>query len=459
LHRPFGHSARSTFGAVIHFEHATAARADVHSLDAQAGLNDCRGVRHQVGTMSYDINIWSVSSIGAVREALKRNGFAEGTGGGFYLEGGGWQIAAYVHPVEDEDVPDEVMAQLAGIDVSIQMSLEPGSAPPSAHTRLRKIARLISRQTTGVIEDGQEGSYELATGVKKYLKPEREKRQRFSILKLSWWFESDLLATRERLYDFIGLLSRYLPEALPRRYGLFEPPQFTFKETGKDHFVDFLAAHRHGVVCYPSKPVWGIYFGLNPKSGFTNNGMRRKYKCSYLDISIDAVVLEQEHWQRHLNKTWKVISQALRPFYGDVRILKNYIGGRATYSVDATTQQHPVKVWWWRGVPSRPAQAVVIGAPYLRIWDDLPTAGVDEDGLYFISARKWSDEETVESMLKVPKALAQPESPKAIFSAAMIRDIVGRIKKGGAPPVTVAELPPNFPFADANDAGGPATAD
>jgi hypothetical protein len=56
------------------------------------------------------------------------------------------------------------MAQLAGIGVSIQMSLEPSSAPPAAYTRLRKVARLLSQQTTGVIEDGQEGSYELATG-------------------------------------------------------------------------------------------------------------------------------------------------------------------------------------------------------------------------------------------------------------------------------------------------------
>jgi hypothetical protein len=82
--------------------------------------------------------------------------------------------------------------------------------------------------------------------VKKYLKPERQKKQRFSILKMSWWYEGDLLATREKLDGFIGLLGRYLPEALPRRYGLFEPPQFTYEETGKGHFVDLLAAHRHG---------------------------------------------------------------------------------------------------------------------------------------------------------------------------------------------------------------------
>ena len=400
--------------------------------------------------MSYDVTVWSVSPLSAVSEVLTECGFTSHESAGFYLEGKGWQITIHASPAKDEDIPDAAMALLPGIRLSIQMNLEPGSAPAAAYARLRKIAKLLSQQTRGVIEDPQEGSYDLATGVRKYSSPERGKQTRFSILQMSWWFEDDLLDPREKLYRFIGLLERYLPEALPRRYGLFEPPQFTYGETGKDHFAELLAAHRQGVVCYTTKPVWGIHFALNPKSGFVNNGRRRKYKCSALTISIDGAVLEEEHWRRHLHETWKVFSQALGPFYGDVRILRNFIGGKATYFCDATTQQHPVKSWWWRGVPAKPAQAVVIGGPYLDLWPEAIAAGSQESGLYFVSAREWSDDETIAAILKVPSTIAQPVDAQSqkIISAEEFRASLTAIRKDGTPTIPSTELAESFPFAD-----------
>jgi hypothetical protein len=383
-------------------------------------------------------------------------GFREHVSGCLYLEGKGWQIAAQAVPVESEDIPDAAMAALAGICMCVQLNLEPGSAPSVAYGKLRKVAKLLSQQTTGVIEDAQEGSYQLATGVARYVKPEREKDQRFSILKMSWWFERDLAGTRERLDEFIGLLGRSLPEALPRRYGLFEPPQFTFSETGKIHFVDLLAAHRSGVICYPTRPVWGIHFGLNPKSGFVNIGGKRQYKSSYFQIAVDSAVLDQENWRRQLYGTWKDLSRALQPFYGDVRVLDNFIARKTTYFSDVTTQSHPVKGWWWRGVPSNPAKALVIGDPYVDLWPEVRAVGARADGLYFISTRDWMGRETIESILKVPGAIAQWVDPEARRPTRVedIRATLERIKKEGRSSIV---LPEQFPFAEDRQESKPET--
>src|ERR1700722_1312605 len=134
--------------------------------------------------MSYDVTVWSVSPLSAVSEVLTECGFTSHESAGFYLEGKGWQITIHASPAKDEDIPDAAMALLPGIRLSIQMNLEPGSAPAAAYARLRKIAKLLSQQTRGVIEDPQEGSYDLATGVRKYSSPERGKQTRFSILQM-----------------------------------------------------------------------------------------------------------------------------------------------------------------------------------------------------------------------------------------------------------------------------------
>jgi len=360
--------------------------------------------------MSYDINIWSINSVDDLKQSILEEGFKELADNSYSLESKNWQITLHQSTAEDEDVPDEALSLLPGIKYMLELHLEPISAPKTAYTQLNKLAKILARQTTGVIEDKQEDTYSLPSGIKKYNPPKREKEERFSILEMSWWFEHKNFSNRQHIVSFLKLLEKYLPEALPRRYGLYEPPQFKYEETGFEHFVDFLSKEE-SIVCYTTKPVLGISLGFNDAPGFVNHGGKRKYKCSYITISLDAAVLGQSHWQEHLPKMWKTLSSEIQPFYGDVRILKNYISGKATYWGDATSERHPVKGWWWRGIPKHSALAMVIGKPYTQLWRGIKPASKEKNSLLIYYADKWDEEQNIANIVgTIPKNIAQPET-------------------------------------------------
>lgn len=239
----------------------------------------------------------------------------------------------------------------------------------------------------------------------KYHPPKRAKGDKFSILQMSWWFDHQHFNHRENLEAFLRLLEKNLPEALPRRYGAYEPPPFKYEETGFDHLVDFLLAEK-SIVAYTTKPVLGISLGLNETSGFVQQGTKRKYKSSYITLSLDADVLSQPDWQMHLPKIWTELSAAIQPFYGDVRVLKNYVSSKTTYYVDATTELHPVKAWWWKGIPQGARLAMVVGQPYRELYSGLAPVAEDKNGLLFLSADKWDD--------RIDHIGCVPDAPKDI---------------------------------------------
>lgn len=328
----------------------------------------------------------------------------------YLFEAKNWQIAMSTSGVEDEDIPDEIMARLIGIKYLTTITLEPISAPKAAHVILRKICKSISKNAIGIIEDQQIDSLILPPGAKKYTAPVREKSDRFTLLEFSWWFENDLMRTREGLAHFLHLLERYLPEALPRRYGLYEPPSFKYVEMGSAHFIEQCLEQidRGGLVCYPTRPVTGLHFAINAKSGFVNIGGQRRYKSSCIRISLDAAVLDLPDWRNRIIKVWEELSLAIQPFFGDVRLLKNFIYAKNTFYVDRQTENHPIKSWWWKGLPDQLGQAFVIGNPYVDLWPDIKSRGLRRGSLYFLSTKDWRDMEDASGIIgKTPESLVE----------------------------------------------------
>lgn len=258
----------------------------------------------------------------------------------------------------------------------------------------------------------------MSSNVKKYSPPQRETGERFSILEMSWWFDHQNFNHRENLEGFFKLLEEYLPEALPRKYGLYEPPQFKYEETGLNHLVDFLLKEK-SIVTATTKPVLGISFGLNEASGFVQHGTKKKYKCSDITISIDADVLCHFDWQEYLPQIWKELSLVIQPFYGDVRVLKNYLSSKTTYRVDGETEQHPVKSWWWRGIPEGLSLAAVIGRPYIELCPEIRSMAKEKKSLHFLSHDKWDcDADSINLMNVAPKEIFQPEATSGYNLAA-----------------------------------------
>lgn len=316
----------------------------------------------------------------------------------------------------EKDIPDEINAQLPGLKFMIECSLEPITADKEKITLLIKLAKQIARNGHGVIEDPQTNETIVPSGIKRKMKI--EKTERFSVIELSWWFNHNAFQKQENLERLLSVLQNTLPESLPRRYGLCEPPQE--KYSSKEAFVAFYMAKRQeGIVWYPAQPVVDVSLRIPDQIGPTRLG----YRFGHFSLQIDSAVLGMPGWKTAIDRLFKNLSLTLDPFYGDIRILNNLIRGRTGAWFDSQTESHPIASWWWNGVPRKPGIRIVLGQPLLdyikirRIHERL------ENGSILIMQS--NDKDDVYRGIKIPYGIRQPR----IFSKAKTIGFTGRYPK------------------------------
>lgn len=363
--------------------------------------------------MSYDVSIWCVepfkdpSSLPNADSWTIRDSH-------WSIEGKGWVLNSAASDVAlAEDIPEEVAPILPGIQHVVHLSLQPIHAPEAGFKTLRKTAKAIAKAARGVVLDPQADSVELPGGVTRYASPKREKQARVAILEMSWWFEHASLLKRAELESFLEALATYLPEAMPRRYGLYEPPQHELEKTGRDHLLSFLAEHlTERVVWYAKAPVAYVFASVRPESGWQPVGEKTEFRCNRISIELDATALDQPGWQTGLLRAWRAISKHLNPFYGDVRTLQGYFRSGRGFSSDGASEPHPTKSWWWKGIPQRLGHAVVLGEPYSQLWPDFRASAELVGGLHFAATSDWRTDDDVTGVVgEVPGQLAMEFMP------------------------------------------------
>jgi hypothetical protein len=291
----------------------------------------------------------------------------------------------------------------------IELNLEPTAAPQSAHALLRRVAKSLATAGHGVVVDLQADIVTTPTGVRRYVAPARGGS--LTALEMSWFSVDAGVASREGLERVTDCLERNVPEALPVRYGEYEPPSFRYSETGRQHLIDFLAEEylKPGslgfVVWYPKRPV--LHVGLSIGVGKSPAGWR----CHRLTLTLEASVLEQAGWPNALHELWRRLAQTVHAFYADVRILRRYRVGAATVAEFLDAERHPVCGPFWAGIPREGACAVALGQPYLSLWPDFDAVAEREGDIGFLSQPSWMDQENVfKHVGNVPEGLAQ-QSP------------------------------------------------
>ena len=360
--------------------------------------------------MSYDITVWSTDP-GVLPACLPRSSEWHEDGGSWAFRSRSWQIVAGASDhVLSEDVPDDVARMLPGIAYRTELNLSPIDAGRSALRFLERSAMAIAKTSYGVVLDPQTDTCASPRGLRRFASLGREDSA--ALLTLTWWFvDSPLLAGRG-FAELLEVLELKLPEALPRRYGLYEPPQHVYAETGRDHFLSFLRDEvQNFVVWYPHPPLAGVHVGIPNKIG----GSRFGFRSGRLEIKIDVDLLAQPGWARAIREAWRQISHTVQPFYGDARTLHGFKRNRGRYWIGPETEHHPVCSWWWAGVPRGPVHAAVVGEPYLALWPSLRSSAEFDRGLAFVSTDDWTTAENAfERRGEPPDNIAQPapESPR-----------------------------------------------
>ena len=264
--------------------------------------------------MSYDLQVWSVRPF---QPHVFRQFESWERGPSCWSHARkNWQIVVSASDtVEPEDIPEEVSKLLPGIEWLTNLNLE-GRATAAALRLAQSTANDIARDSHGAVLDQQEGSVRLPSSVKRFMLP--KSKETFDIVSMSWWFLEGPLLDRGGRESFVNLLERMLPEALPKRYGLYEPPQHHYAKTGRGHFLEFLDANLHDtLVWHPQRPVTYVHMGFPDPFGPHKLGFR----ANHLSIDVGKGALSQPGWATSLKLFWERASILIRPIYGDVRSL------------------------------------------------------------------------------------------------------------------------------------------
>ncbi len=361
-------------------------RKNSHSLNLPEDcvwLSNCYHFR-----MSYDIDIWSCLPIDSAKIVIADLGFNKTNDNIYILSGGNWQISLHQSFAQPEDIPDAIMAYQPGIAWFTSLILEPISAPASAYAKLRQVVKVIVRATTGIAEDKQLSTYIVPPGHVRFRPPKRQPRERFDVLQLSWWWNHDRFQSDTEVEALLQLLNRQIPEALPYRYGLYEPPGFMTAKTGISGLAE-LMVRDNLVVCYTKKPVCGLSVGFH-KAGMAQGFGEQLYRSSYMNLEFDSAVLDMPEWNSQIRLTWAMLCEFIDPYFSDVRILRNMIASGATYAVDGKSEKHPIRAGWWTGVPDLNCIAMAFGGKLVDSWPKDSVWGKKSGSRIFLETQTWA---------------------------------------------------------------------
>lgn len=190
--------------------------------------------------MSYDLNIWSRQKIETEQKVFN--------------------IDEYVITIEEsvivenEDIPIDVMLSLSEIKYLTSFYLQPYTNEKKILDKAIKHAKKLAEEFDGVVENPQHANEVMLVNKRKtYTRATRDAEK----ILICWYMDCQQSLSNQ-LAEFIELLEKYFPQALPRRYGSFEPPQFKYSETGKEDLIRFLNDENSPVI-YCTKPITYIF--------------------------------------------------------------------------------------------------------------------------------------------------------------------------------------------------------
>lgn len=366
--------------------------------------------------MSYDIQIWSVLQPEFLGLPLKSEVW-KNHGDAWVLESHSWQIiASKADRVLPEDMPDGILSAIPGIQFCTELRLQPIDAPESAKKKLLQIAGSLAKASRGVFLDCQTDELVTPKGLKRFLPKART--ERFASLELGWWFLDDHIFSKDGIDGLLNIVETLIPEALPRRYGLYEPPQFLLKEQDREHLLNFLVENiDESPVLYTTRPILELAFSCTREK----HDPRLGFKANYISVACEASVIEKPGWQEGLRRFWLSVSSYLNVFYSEARTLKGYVRMGPTYGVDQKTEKSPIRSWFWRGIPEELGHAIVLGTPYKELWSEVSEDGGQKyENLLVMDCGKWTDENKL--MLKIPNDIRQIHSPRHEFNSDALSD-------------------------------------
>jgi hypothetical protein len=268
------------------------------------------------------------------------------------------------HAAEPDDFDDELAAACLAPRWMMQISV-PYSVPKVNIRHARSLARVLAGQNQGAAFDPQEDGLIWPRGSPKRV-PARPKEERTKVITLEWFFSPT--AWQRAPERWLHAVQRLCPEAVPTRYGPWEPLQHRFDPNNPDEFVRFMLDNELGdAFWFSSRPSFGgSYFAPHAdKYARPEDG---PFRIGSLQTSFDGRVLEADRrWLETVVSLFVTVAAETRAFFAAAQVGRGWIvtSNNRLYA-DASTEPggHFLRGRLWQGLPPQPTWLTWYGDPY-----------------------------------------------------------------------------------------------
>jgi hypothetical protein len=268
-------------------------------------------------------------------------------------------------PAEPEDFAEELAEACLLPKWMLQVSV-PYSLPKANQTLARSLARHLAESTAGAAFDPQEDKLIWPRG-KQNRTPSRTGEVETSVLRLDWFVRPS--RWRAAADELVPLIARRAPEALPTRYGSWEPPPHRFHRSDPEPFTKFVGESEDGDgFWYASRPSFGGSF-FAPYAHTYAKGEDERFRVGQMEVSFDAnLVAADGRWLESVVDLFVKGAERLGAFFAAAQVEPGWTVSRNNrlWATAASMGQgeHFLRGRLWQGLPPVPMWLSWYGTPY-----------------------------------------------------------------------------------------------
>lgn len=274
--------------------------------------------------------------------------------------------------VEADDLPEEVAEVLPEAATMFQVLVEGTQEPEIPHGV--RFARKLAKARHGVVMDEQ--TSEIWPQPRVAAPPKVKEARIVNDVWMSWMLLEDDLP-EDYLEGYLRIARELLPEAVPVRFGKYEPLQFRFDLSGEKGFIEeFYNDESNG---------WDIYY-KNPPPVRYGSIEAQELGCGVpftrITLVVDGHPLTNEPLRTNLRRFFLAVATELGAVYASAEVDRGQVMQRRPFfrlPPDQWVGFPPYPLWWiWAGPRLAPEIGQFLG----------PEATEHSGGLY----RAFSDE-------------------------------------------------------------------
>jgi hypothetical protein len=255
--------------------------------------------------------------------------------------------------LEPEDVPEEVAAAVLAPSVLYEILVEGSSATEVPHAI--RFARRLAQATGGAVLD-QQADGVWTKGKLRAVEPVR--RGAADIVDVHWYTHPDV-AGEAVAVDWLDLARRHLHEALPRRFGPYEPLAMKLDVDGPDAFVTAVAGEETMLFFKATTPCIGGHLA----------GGARATGTQVHSLTLHRGPLRDERWRDGLRRLFTSFAAVTGTFFASAEVVRGleWSGQSIAYGATAEKTTYLAPRGQWAGLLPYPAWWTWFGSDYVPL--------------------------------------------------------------------------------------------